>query len=776
MSNDLNLSMRINLLNEKFKQDLDATTAQYKQGIDQLTEASLQHNNQVVAGNRELASKSYPNVNRAIKETEEVTRAATKKSRTELKSLTAAVQKVTRSNQTLGKSSGNIKRVGDESRQASKATGEWRGQLQSLILLLTSGALAVWINQIAQARREMANFAFVANQGVEEFSRFAFAAERSTGLQADAVAAILQDANDKIGDFVETGGGAFADWVENIGSKIGITAEQLQGLTGEEILGEVTQAITNTNKPASSLVFYLEGLASESTKLAPLFADNAKLLKQNSEEFDRLNLAVSEIDDARLVELSGNITTLGTAWETTSAELAADLAPTIGAIIQELSKILRSTDDAIIKLSDLTTVAGAAGTAGAILFLYKALGKLNKAFYALSVNPATAALYAVSAAAGIALTKFTETLALHEQVAAMASADVALYEELNAAQSQLAADGQAGSAAKIAQIRQQFNLEKASATESRRLMKEVLAERQRIEGQMTEAVQEQAKLRTELEKISASEQIKLQEKIRTNLEKEIGESLKLQQNYAKKIKVLRDENTAEEERTADELRAIKRESLSEEEAQIDLREQIDETIKKSQEFLRNGDAEEAKRQANKARGFAGELKDRQAVIGIIQQTSQITIDARNAEIEALTKAQNAEKERHEKLDARLAQNKASVLTLRAQVKLLDTQLANLGSSTGELKINTNISAVSQQLAGLQSQFRSLFGESATINSALIDVGGSVSTKSNSGSTFHINTLNLPGVNNSAELARDLESQSQRAPLNISTSDRFSEGG
>src|SRR5690606_28596009 len=75
----------------------------------------------------------------------------------------------------------------------------------------------------------------ISNVGFEEFQKLAFAAQ-SVGIESEKLADIYKDVNDRIGDFMATGGGPMADFFENIAPKVGITAEAFKNLSGPQAL------------------------------------------------------------------------------------------------------------------------------------------------------------------------------------------------------------------------------------------------------------------------------------------------------------------------------------------------------------------------------------------------------------------------------------------------------------------------------------------------------------------------------------------------------------
>lgn len=140
--------------------------------------------------------------------------------------------------------------------------------------MAAAGAAAFAIAKgTADAGVEIVNLSKVAGANTEEFQRMAAAAQ-SVGVEQDKLADILKDVNDKVGDFIETGGGPMADFFENIAPKVGVTAEQFKDLSGPDALQLYASSLQKANLSQSQMTFYMEALASDATALAPLLADN----------------------------------------------------------------------------------------------------------------------------------------------------------------------------------------------------------------------------------------------------------------------------------------------------------------------------------------------------------------------------------------------------------------------------------------------------------------------------------------------------------------------
>ncbi|HBO0916317.1 phage tail tape measure protein [Pseudomonas aeruginosa] len=135
-------------------------------------------------------------------------------------------------------------------------------------------ALAALTVSTVRNANEIANLASVANASTTEFQKYA-AGAKLVGIEQEKLADIFKDVNDKVGDFLNTGGGALADFFENVAPKIGVTADQFRNLSGPQALGLYVSSLEKANVSQSDMTFYLEAIASDATALLPLLRNNA---------------------------------------------------------------------------------------------------------------------------------------------------------------------------------------------------------------------------------------------------------------------------------------------------------------------------------------------------------------------------------------------------------------------------------------------------------------------------------------------------------------------
>ena len=160
--------------------------------------------------------------------------------------------------------------------------------------------------QAVNSAKQIEDLSNVANASTDEFQKAAFAA-KSVGIESEKLADIYKDVNDKIGDFVATGGGAMADFFENVAPKVGVTADSFRELSGPAALQLYVSSLEKANLNQQEMTFYMEAIASDATALLPLLKNNGQAMGEFADEADRLGLVMSSEEIAKAKEVASNL-------------------------------------------------------------------------------------------------------------------------------------------------------------------------------------------------------------------------------------------------------------------------------------------------------------------------------------------------------------------------------------------------------------------------------------------------------------------------------------
>jgi len=199
------------------------------------------------------------------------------------------------------------KKKNDDFTKSSKGMGD---SILKTGAIATKGALAIGAAAVAAAAAIMATSKAVGEYakelkiasnisgiGVEQLQLMAYATA-SVGINLEKLGDISKDTREKIGDFLNTGGGGFQDFAD----AMKLTKEETQAaanefavMSGPKILQEMVTRMEAANVSAVQMSHALEGMASDTTNLIPLLADGGK--KMNELKIAAANVVIPLTDD-----------------------------------------------------------------------------------------------------------------------------------------------------------------------------------------------------------------------------------------------------------------------------------------------------------------------------------------------------------------------------------------------------------------------------------------------------------------------------------------------
>lgn len=197
---------------------------------------------------------------------------------------------------------------------------------------VAGGALAVAITRdAAQAGKEIANLSRVSGVSATEFQKLA-AAANTVGIEQEKLGDIFKDVRDRVGDFIQTGGGPMADFFERIAPKVGVTAEQFRKLSGPQALQLFVDTMQEAGLSANEVTFQLEAMAGDAALLAPLLKDGGATMREFGDAAERAGQILSDIDVARLQLAAQQMDEFDRTIGTLKNQLGAQLAPVLAGI------------------------------------------------------------------------------------------------------------------------------------------------------------------------------------------------------------------------------------------------------------------------------------------------------------------------------------------------------------------------------------------------------------------------------------------------------------
>jgi hypothetical protein len=255
------------------------------------------------------------------------------------------------------RASKQMKKLGKDAGETAADIGRAFGLIGGTIAggLATAGtAVLGWTRQLVDASAELEKFSRLSGTNEQVFQRMA-AGAATVGIQQDKLADIFKDTQDKLGDFLQTGGGAMKDFFEQIAPRIGLTAKELQHLSGPEVLQRYYSALEQAGASQSEMVFYMEAIASDSSMLAPLLARNGEGFRKWGDEAERLGAVLDADTLTAMKEVKEQSNLIQLAFQGLKNEVAAELLP---------------------EFKELTTFLGSDQTKGAFVTITKWVGDL----------------------------------------------------------------------------------------------------------------------------------------------------------------------------------------------------------------------------------------------------------------------------------------------------------------------------------------------------------------------------------------------------------------
>lgn len=245
--------------------------------------------------------------------------------------------------------------------------------------IAAGGAFLSMARGFADASAEIVRLSQLSNVTADEFQRLAAGAD-TVGIGQERLADIFKDVQDKVGDFLQNGGGPLKDFFENIAHQVGVTAEQFRMLSGPQALELYVSSLQKANISQNEMTFYMEAIASDATLLLPLLVDNARGFKEAGTEAARLGAIIDQETLAASEKFRKEMITL-------DRELAGAKVSIFGSVIEGLAEVATAFNAArregLSFLNALQTAGEGKGTIpGQIEFESKRLaalrGRLNE--------------------------------------------------------------------------------------------------------------------------------------------------------------------------------------------------------------------------------------------------------------------------------------------------------------------------------------------------------------------------------------------------------------
>ena len=223
---------------------------------------------------------------------------------------------------------------------------------------VTAGVLAVGTAitamtlKAASSRKELEVFATQAKTTTKDFQALSFATSQY-GLDAAKIADVSKDIADRIGEFSAAGTGVFQDYADTMKlskDEARAAAKEFEGLSSQEIMGTMVSRMEEASVSGDKMLFVMESLANDASKLTPLFSNNSKELLTLKKRFSDVNdsLQITGIQAEKLKAVSTTYGLLTSQLGNAATAVSATIAPVMDDFFNDIIAVVPDATQSII--------------------------------------------------------------------------------------------------------------------------------------------------------------------------------------------------------------------------------------------------------------------------------------------------------------------------------------------------------------------------------------------------------------------------------------------
>lgn len=211
--------------------------------------------------------------------------------------------------------------------------------LMGVVAGATAGATALAAMTVEQVKlgAELAKTAQLANTSVTNIQKYTIAA-KTAGIEQDKLGDIFKDTQDKIGDYLNTGGGELTDFMKNVGTNAGLTAEKLRHMSGPEGLQAMYDAMEKAKLSMPEQINYMESIADEASLLIPYLRDGGKGFEAWGNAAEQAGAKMDEKTLRATQELKTSTDLLDLSYRGIKNQISAAFMPVLSDLATDLVK------------------------------------------------------------------------------------------------------------------------------------------------------------------------------------------------------------------------------------------------------------------------------------------------------------------------------------------------------------------------------------------------------------------------------------------------------
>lgn len=208
----------------------------------------------------------------------------------------------------------------------------------SVAIATVAAVTIVAIKNAGVYARELQVAANRSGESVESMQALAFATG-TVGVSLEKLGDIAKDTNEKVGEFLTTGGGGFQDFIDVLGlsaSEARKAAEEFETMSGPDVLQAMVDRMEAAGVSTERMSFALEGMASDTTDLIPLLTNGGEKLRGLTSDFNGLGITISAVDIKKMDDVNIALNKASGIFDAESKQLIADYS-------DELIKVIESS-------------------------------------------------------------------------------------------------------------------------------------------------------------------------------------------------------------------------------------------------------------------------------------------------------------------------------------------------------------------------------------------------------------------------------------------------
>lgn len=232
--------------------------------------------------------------------------------------------------------------------------------------VLAAGALGQMAIELAKADAQLNQLSRRVVTSAENFQIVAGAAS-AFGVEQEKLSDILADTSEKLGEYTSTKGGGAKDFFEMLANNTKMSAKEIDEFAKKlstmdtvDALGQITTKLDDMGATAAEKRFVLESLASDLGDLAPLFSNNAELIKEYGDQLREAGVVRTQESIDKSLLLNAQTQALSTQFQGFKNQLASQMTPVLSNLIQYFV-------DGAVKSGSFGTVLSAVGTVAKVV-------------------------------------------------------------------------------------------------------------------------------------------------------------------------------------------------------------------------------------------------------------------------------------------------------------------------------------------------------------------------------------------------------------------------